>query len=292
MKMRKFHIITILLATIVAAASCNGDPLDPEQSVITGDTSVQNSFDGWLYTNYVIPYNIRFLYKMQDIESDISYTLTPADYAKSTQMARIVKHLCLEAYDEVTGSKDFVCQYFPKMFHLVGSAAYNSNGTIMLGTAEGGLKITLYMVNDVDISDVKLLNNYYFHTIHHEFAHILHQTKNYPVDYKDLSGKFYVQDSWIYNLQYLEQGFVTAYSSKEPNEDFVEVISTYVTSTRDEWEKLLETAGEQGRPIIEKKIAICKNYMKATWNIDLDKLRSIIERRSGELGMLGLENTL
>lgn len=280
-----------MLASLLAAA-CNSDALDPDKSVITEDTSVKNSFDEWLYTNYVIPYNIRFLYKMQDIEADISYTLSPADYTKSTQMARIVKHLCLEAYDEVTGGKDFICQYFPKMFHLVGSAAYNSNGTIMLGTAEGGLKITLYMVNDVDISNVQLLNNYYFHTIHHEFAHILHQTKNYPVEYKDLSGKFYVQDSWIYNLEYLEQGFVTAYSSKEPNEDFVEVISTYVTSTREEWEKLLTAAGEKGRPIIEKKIAICKNYMLATWHIDLDKLRTIIERRSSELGMLGLDNAL
>lgn len=289
--MRKFSIIIIALAAVICAA-CDSDALDPSQSVITGDTSVQNSFDKWLYTNYVIPYNIRFLYKMQDIESDLSYTLSPADYKKSTQMARIVKHLCLEAYDEVTGGKDFVCTYFPKMFHLIGSAAYNSNGTIMLGTAEGGLKITLYMVNDVDINNIQSLNNYYFHTIHHEFAHILHQTKNYPVEYKDLSGKFYVQDSWIYNLQYLEQGFVTAYSSKEPNEDFVEVISTYVTSTQKEWENLLEAAGEQGRPILEKKLAICKNYMLASWHIDLDKLRVIIERRSSELDMLGLENAL
>lgn len=291
MKMRKLHIVIAALASLLAS-SCNFDALDPEKSVITGDSSVRNSFDSWLYTNYVIPYNIRFLYKMQDIESDISYTLTPADFKKSTQMARIVKHLCLEAYDEVTGSKDFVCTYFPKMFHLIGSAAYNSNGTIMLGTAEGGLKITLYMVNDVDITNVQLLNNYYFHTIHHEFAHILHQTKNYPVEYKDLSGKYYVQDSWIYNLDYLEQGFVTAYSSKEPNEDFVEVISTYVTSTAEEWEKLLTSAGEKGRPIIEKKIAICKNYMQATWKINLDDLRRIIERRSTELGLLGLDKAL
>lgn len=291
MKMRKTLVFITMLAALFTTA-CDTDALDADQSVITDDTSVRNSFDKWLYTNYVIPYNIRFLYKMQDIEADISYTLSPADYMKSTQMARIVKHLCLEAYDEVTGNKDFVCTYFPKMFHLVGSAAYNSNGTIMLGTAEGGLKITLYMVNDVNINDIQQLNNFYFHTIHHEFAHILHQTKNYPVEYKDLSGKYYVQDSWIYNLQYLEQGFVTAYSSKEPNEDFVEVISTYVTSTQEEWEKLLESAGPQGRDIIEKKIAICKNYMNATWHINLDHLRSIIERRSSELGMLGLDSSL
>lgn len=290
--MKRFFIILTLTVAALSAVSCNRSDLDPDRSVITDDNSVKNSFDEWLNTNYVMPYNIKFLYKMKDIESDISYTLAPADYKKSTQMARIVKHLCLEAYDEITGGRDFVCLYFPKMFHLIGSAAHNSNGTIILGTAEGGLKITLYMVNDVDVNDVYLLNYYYFHTIHHEFAHILHQTKNYPVEYKDLSGKFYVQDSWIYNVDYLNQGFVTAYSSKEPNEDFVEVFSTYITSTDKEWDDLLDKADESGRAIIEKKIAIVKSYMLSSWHIDLDKLRGIIERRSSELDLLGLDKEL
>lgn len=276
----------------LCAASCNRSDLDPNKSVITDENSIENSFDRWLNTNYVKPYNIKFLYKMKDIESDMSYTLAPADYKKSTQMARIVKHLCLEAYDEVTGGRDFVCMHFPKMFHLIGSAAHNSNGTIVLGTAEGGLKITLYMVNDVDVNDVYLLNYYYFHTIHHEFAHILHQKKNYPVEYKDLSGKYYVQDSWIYNVDYLNQGFITAYSSREPNEDFVEMFSTYITSTDKEWADLLARADENGRSIINKKIAMVKSYMNSSWHINLDALRGIIERRSSELDMLDLEKEL
>ena len=43
------------------------------------------------------------------------------------------------------------------------------------------MKITLYNVNDInpDKIDINLLNEYYFQTMHHEFAHILHQTKNY-----------------------------------------------------------------------------------------------------------------
>lgn len=50
---------------------------------------------------------------------------------------------------------------------------------MVLGTAEGGMKITLYNVNDInpDQIDINLLNDYYFQTMHHEFAHILHQTK-------------------------------------------------------------------------------------------------------------------
>ena len=51
----------------------------------------------------------------------------------------------------------------------------------MLGTAEGGKKITLYEVNSLDFEnvDIEVLNEYYFKTMHHEFAHILHQKRNY-----------------------------------------------------------------------------------------------------------------
>ena len=62
---------------------------------------------------------------------------------------------------------------------MIGSAAYNSgDGTMVLGTAEGGLVITLYMVNrltDATLRDYATLNEYYFHTMHHEFTHILNQ---------------------------------------------------------------------------------------------------------------------
>ena len=61
------------------------------------------------------------------------YDLTPANYEKSVQMAKLVKHLCLQAYDEVTGSRDFIPSYFPKMVFLVGSPAYNNNGEVVLG---------------------------------------------------------------------------------------------------------------------------------------------------------------
>lgn len=85
----------------------------------------------------------------------------------------------LEAYDEATGNPNFLRQYIPKTIHFIGSPAYEDNGTMVLGTAEGGMKITLYNVNDInpDQIDINLLNDYYFQTMHHEFAHILHQTK-------------------------------------------------------------------------------------------------------------------
>lgn len=284
MKLR-FKILAIL--SVLCILSCNKDAIE-DASVISEPPAPANEFDEWLLENYVGPYNIDFKYRLEDKESSMNYTLVPADFKKSQQIARIVKHLCLEAYDEATGSRDFMCKYFPKMFHLVGSPAFNSNGTIVLGTAEGGLKITLYMVNYVDVSDIDMLNTFYFKTIHHEFAHILHQTIPFQTDYQDLSGKWYVQDSWLYNGNYLSQGFISSYSSKDVNEDFVEIISSYLTNDQKWWDAQCMAAGAEGGLILNRKLAMCKQYMKDSWSIDLERLRSIIQRRSAELEMLGL----
>jgi hypothetical protein len=36
-----------------------------------------------------------------------------------------------------------------------------------------------------------MMNEYYFKTMHHEFVHILHQTKNYPKDFEQISAGNY-----------------------------------------------------------------------------------------------------
>ena len=117
-----------------SGVSCSEDDLSGT-SVIKPEQTTETPLDAWLYKNYIEPYNIEFRYRYEDMESDMIYDLTPANYEKSVQMAKLVKHLCLQAYDEVTGSRDFITSYFPKMVFLVGSPAYNNNGEVVLGTA-------------------------------------------------------------------------------------------------------------------------------------------------------------
>ena len=282
--------LSVLLAAVLIV-SCGEEKLDPSSQVLDS-TVEQNEFDEWLYDNYVLPYNIEFLYRMVYKESDMNYYLVPAEYNKSIQIAKLMIHLCLEAYDDVTGSRDFIRTYFPKMIHIIGSAAYRNNGTMVLGTAEGGLKITLYMINSLQL-DPEYLNEYYFHTMHHEFAHILHQTKPYSSDFDMISGSEYVNDSWNSTYSSDEEaqqvGFITPYASSEPNEDFVELLSTYITNTPAYWSSMLKTAGTTGSGIIQQKFDIVYNYMKNTWGIDLDELRDIILQRQSEIGQLNLD---
>lgn len=288
----KRYIIYIAAALVLLGLSgCQEKALDDKSQII--DSAVeQNDFDKWLVKNYIEPYNIDFKYRMEYNESDMNYYLVPAEYEKSIQIAKLLLHLCIGSYDEVTGSKDFIRGYFPKMVHLVGSAAYKNNGTMVLGTAEGGLKMTLYYINSLQL-DPSFLNYYYFKTMHHEFAHILHQTKPYPSDFEMISGTDYVADTWSdvwdNDAEAQKNGFISEYASKEANEDFVEIIAIYITNTAEKWNGILKAAGEGGA-IIQSKFDIIYNYMINSWNIDLDELRTVILRRESEIPTLDLKD--
>ena len=287
--MKRFLKYIMIMLAAVGMSACQEEALDPNSQIIDSKVE-QNDFDKWLMKNYVEPYNIDFKYRMEYNESDMNYYLVPAEYEKSIQIAKLLLHLCIGSYDEVTGSKDFIKSYFPKMVHLVGSAAYRNNGTMVLGEAEGGLKMTLYYINSLQLKPA-FLNEYYFKTMHHEFAHILHQTKPYPADFEMISGSDYVADTWndVWegDADAQKNGFISEYASKEANEDFVEIIAIYITNSASTWNSIIKAAGEGG-DIITSKFDIIYNYMNSTWGIDLDELREVILRRESEISSLDL----
>ena len=295
MKMKRkilYYACTVWILSL-CFLSCSDEELDGTSKIVDSQKE-ENEFDRWILNNYVLPYNIDFKYRMEDIESDMNYQLVPADYNQSVRMAKLMKYLCLEAYDAIMGSKDFIRSYYPKMVHLVGSAAYRNNGTMILGTAEGGLKITTYYVNALEL-DIKFLNHYYFKTMHHEFGHILNQKKPYSTDFDLISGPKYVNDSW--NTAYTsdaaaqKDGFISPYAASESKEDFVELFSIYVTSTTAEWNQKLTAAGTTGASLINQKFEIVYNYMLNSWDIDLNEFRAVIQERQNSLSTLDL-NTL
>ncbi len=71
---------------------------------------------------------------------------------------------------------------------LYGSPAYNSNGSITLGTADGGRRVVLYELNDLNFSDPAQVSRK-MRTIHHEFTHILNQTISIPPDFEAVTKK-------------------------------------------------------------------------------------------------------
>ncbi|MDR2286422.1 MAG: putative zinc-binding metallopeptidase [Prevotellaceae bacterium] len=297
-KILSYFKVLMVFTLIISAISCSDEKLD-ENSVIKKPNVTQNAFDIWLYNNYTLPYNIDFKYKMEDIETSTSRVLVPAEYTKAVAIAKLVKHLCTDAYGEVS-NEAFIRLYFPKVLHLTGSAAWLSNGSRVLGEAEGGRKITLFEINELDPTNIEALNEYYFKTIHHEFSHILHQTKDYSPVYKDITGTDYLSDSWddpsaTSQNVWLPKGFISAYARKEPDEDFVEMIAHYLVYNNTWWNAMLTAANitasgnnRTGKTILEEKLTIVKDYMFKTWNVDLDVLKATIQRRQGEIGKLNL----
>lgn len=284
--MKRYSLIYFLAALMCIASSCSEDPLK-EESVIKVAQYEENDFDRWLRVNFLTPYNIDFIYRYEFIESDMNYYTVPADMTSSIMMAHLVKYLCIESYDEVAGIA-FTRTYFPKMFFLIGEFEYRNNGTMILGTAEGGKKILLSGLNYLQqmATDIEMLNYYYIKTIHHEFVHILNQTVEYSADYQLITGSGYVADSWSeypYNVGYLERGFISAYSQQSADEDFAEMMSTYITNSEEWWDAQMEAAGETGRIYINKKLDLVRDYLEDGFNIDIDELRATLMRRQQDV---------
>ena len=291
----KKNIYAILLAFVASFAlmSCSDD--DPSsQSIFPTTSPKRDAFDKWLLENYTFPYNVEMKYKMEDIESDMKYHLVPADSAKTAKLSIIMKYLWFDAYNEVVGP-DFIKENMPRTIHFIGSPAYNSEGTMVLGTAEGGLKITLYMVNSLDdetLKDYDTMNEYYFHTLHHEFTHILNQKIPYDQSFKLITESGYVSGDWylIPDKTAHQAGFITPYAMVEPLEDFAEMLSGYVTMSQSEWNAILADAGTTGAASISAKLDIVRNYMQESWNVEIDQLRAAVLRRANTLSAVDLEH--
>ena len=287
---RPLRLIGSTLVCLLALASCS-DELSDGETIFPDTAPKRDAFDQWLLDNYTNTYNVAFKYKFEDIESSMQYQLVPADSAKAAKLAIIVKYLWFDAYMETVG-QDFVKSNVPRVIHVVGSGAYNSNGTMVLGTAEGGLKVTLYMVNELTdemLHDYATLNNFYFHTLHHEFTHILTQKKPYDPQFNLVTEAGYVSGDWylVPDSEAQRRGFISAYAMSEGNEDFAETTARYVTSSPAEWNAMLENAGE-GAVSIKTKLEILREYMRTNWNLDIDALRDAVQHRAEELASLNL----
>ena len=257
--MKKILYILSLVVVVTTISSCRNND-DFTESIF--DTSVPvvdpNSatapFDQWLYDNFVVPYNVDVKYRFDLTASDLQFQLTPADYNRSQLLAHFIRYLFYDTYTKFA-SDEFMKMYGPRIFHFIGSSGYNaSTGTEVLGTASGGVKITLYKINEMKAcprldpltntltdpyseEDIDVLNENYFHTMHHEFSHILHQTKAYPVAFGQVTSSSYDPMTWNErdSVTTHQLGFVTHYASSATYEDFVETLSCIITDNDVRW---------------------------------------------------------
>ena len=251
---KRISSICLAMAVLVVPAilSCKDSGLGPSIYDTTEyplDRSLYTfPLDTFVKKNFLEPYNLKFIYKMEDVGTDMQKNLVPATYENSVILAVLVKYLWLDVYAKLAGEKEvFLKKYSPRIIHVIGSPGYNSDGSRTVGVAEGGIKVTLMEVNRLDVNQIegqRGLNELFFHTMHHEFGHILDQTVLRPSSFNTISSGLYDAAGWAEKNDSIQAalGFVTPYGSSQAGEDWVEVLACYVTYDQDRWDILLNAA--------------------------------------------------
>jgi substrate import-associated zinc metallohydrolase lipoprotein len=287
------HKILFLFCIILSLASCKKESIGDVENIpgLGGDTWATTPLDTWINDNLTVPFNVSVKYKWDQFELSLNKTLVPPKEDKIIPALSAVKKVWIDTYIAETDSL-FMKKYIPKFFALCGSASWNTDGTITLGTAEGGRKVVLYVLNDFRSKDMagyvpsdSFNIKQMFHTIEHEFAHILHQTIMYPKEYKSISVGFYTSN-WnnVSDANARRDGFVTAYSMSSPDEDFVEMVSMMLIEGQAGFEAIVKsipagtspnnTTQAQAISRLRQKEAFVVNYFKDTWGIDFYSLQT------------------
>lgn len=300
MKMLKYSTIKhmqklfFFLLVVAGMVSCSRkETLENVEDIpgLGGDTWEATDIDVWIDDSLTTPYNISVKYKWDEGELSASQTLVPPKEEKIIPVLSAVKKVWINTYEAEAGSTFFktLC---PKYFSLVGSASYNTDGTITLGTAEGGRKVVLYVLNDfrtkdmdgytlADSANIKQM----FHTIEHEFGHILHQNVMYPTSFKNISVGMYTSN-WnnVSDAEANRDGFVTAYALSATDEDFVEMIASMLVEGKAGFDALVNSipAGTSdngitqatAQSVLRQKEAAVVAYFKDTWSIDFYSLQT------------------
>lgn len=261
--------------------SCSEEELS--DSIIKDPTVTLSETDVWIAGNFTSRFNIEVVYKWDDKESDLSKNLVPPKEEMVVPFLSVLKTLWMDAYTQEAGA-DFIKLLAPKQIFLVGSYNFNSDGTITEGTAEGGRKITLYGVNDFN-SQNKMQVTQMIHVVHHEFAHIMHQTTDYGIEFGKITPSGYTS-TWYNIPEHIanNSGFITPYAQMNTDEDFVEMISNFLINSHEEWEAILAGIEDpKGVESIRKKEAIMANYFAEKWDIDVYHFQKLVSDEIAKL---------
>lgn len=255
-------VILLLISMFgMSNTSCTTEELLPTDPILGlgGDDWVHTELDNYLYESFVLPYNIEVKYRWDPYELNVNRNLVPPEEAQVRSVMETVKAIWMDPYTAVGGT-DFLKRYQIMKYILAGSPEYQEDGTIVLGTAEGGNKIVLFAVNSFNRRSRPVVTQM-MHTIHHEFAHILHQQIAIPQGWRGLSSAWYTA-TW-YNTsdpQAHSQGLVTAYAKSSMEEDFVETISFLLVQGQQAFEDIIANNPSQTETFRKKESLVIAYY--------------------------------
>jgi substrate import-associated zinc metallohydrolase lipoprotein len=286
-----FYYIFLLVA-VVAISSCREEAIN--DSGIEIPPGPQTELDKWIDATFRVPYNIHVQYRWNSNISDVGHVTVPPHEELVQPFLKAVLKIWLTPYIKVAETKeDFMKDYVCRQLFLVGSGSYNQGGSVTLGLASAGYRITLYTINQFDLANGNISRatlQRFFQTMHHEYGHILNQRKPYDSNFQRITGNYTADWTSQTDAQARELGFITAYARSADMEDFVEVLSHYITYTETEWQNLMNSIKNvQAREYIRQKQQSVSSYMKNTYGVNINDLREQVTLAIAEVAAGNLE---
>ncbi len=290
-----------LLLSPIFFSSCSNDD-DNTQFVPPAVEASDDEIDLYLQQNMLDKYNTAIRWKWEDWFIGRDHKATPVTRDVVIPVAELIEYLWIDPYRSLSeGGKEFIDNLFPPELVFIGSYIFQDDGSMLLGYAEGGARITLLNLNSFDLSNRDWLTNPgggILATVHHEFTHLVHQNYGMPVGFNTISEK-YNGEGWSNNVSLadaIKMGMVRNYGTKNEYEDFCEIVSHFLTVPKADFEALFitpqSTSGitdpstitsirelNEGREMIAEKLSIIVDFYKNKFDIDLYQLRDIMEER-------------
>jgi len=285
----KINIPTLLVtAALTLLTACYPDE-DVEAPVKQQPLS-EDELDQYIQKNFVDAYGVAVRYEFVDRYVDANKRVTPPKLEVVRPMLDFLSQYWIAPFVDVPNGNRFFRAHVPAEVILIGSTMFNADGTVTLGTADAGARITLTEVNFVDVDNQEWVFRQ-LGTIYHEFAHIVHQRYNLPPGWQEISPQGYTSLGSWFNLteeEALQRGFVSPYGTSTFNEDFAEIVA-FMLFRPDFYTRFIEdepdcqtadcVARNEGRARLRRKYnAILKHYEQNT-GVDLRDVRNIIQEK-------------
>ncbi len=284
-KIKRIAILLPLCLQLVVVTGCYEDDFAPVP--VREWEASEDALDVYIQENFSDEFGIAVRYKFVDRYVDPTKRVTPPKLQVVKPMLDFLNDLWVEPFLDVDNGEEFFRKHVPAEIVLIGSAIYNSDGTITLGVADAGARITLTEVNLVNPDDLSWVFRQ-LGTIYHEFAHIVHQRYNLPPNWQGISPEGYTSAGSWYNLtdeEALRRGFVSPYATSSFNEDFAELVAHllfkpdfYTQYLTDEDCSTVDCeARNAGRALLRIKYNAVLNHYKVTTGVDLLEVRELIQ---------------
>jgi substrate import-associated zinc metallohydrolase lipoprotein len=286
----KKRIFYIVLFTVTATILPGCYPDEELNIPVKTVEDSEDDLDEYIQQNFIDEYGVAVRYKFVDRYVDPNKRVTPPKLSVVKPMLDFLTDFWIEPFSEVPNGDVFFRNHVPAEVIFIGSTIYNADGTVTLGTADAGARITLTETNFIDVNDRAWIFRQ-LGTIYHEFAHIMHQRYNLPPNWQQISPQGYTSLGSWYNLtdeEALQRGFVSPYGTSTFNEDFAEVVAFFLYDP-DFYAKFItdETdcqttacvARNEGRAKLRQKLNAILNHYKLSVGVNLEQVRARVQSR-------------